>query len=81
MPNSTICLPSVVSADLTADCYHVVSVNYLDIQNWESAMFPNQINVAAQGPTNQLFNNIIGLSINNDSEKIIIDQTQGNIFV
>ncbi|XP_023323611.1 latrophilin-like protein 1 [Eurytemora carolleeae] len=75
MPNSTICLPSAVSAELTADCYHVVSVNYLDIQNNETAMFPEQI---GHESTNHLFNNIIGLTINNDTEKIVINQTQGN---
>ena len=77
MPNSTICLPAAVSAELTADCYHVVSVNYLDIQNNETAMFPEQIE---NGSTNHLFNNIIGLTINNDTEKIEINQTQGTFF-
>lgn len=77
MPNSTICLPSAVSAELTADCYHVVSVNYLDIQNNETAMFPEQIGLES---TNHLFNNIIGLTINNDTEKIVINQTQGTFF-
>ena len=71
MANSTVCFPPGASAELTADCFNVVSVNFLDIQNKKTAMFPDKIDSGSM--YHKLFNNIIGISVNNDSEKFTIN--------
>ena len=67
-----LCIPT--SVNTTSSCLHVVSFNLVNnINNNNTNKFPSfTSNAAVVNKSQQLVNSILGLSINNDTEKIVI---------
>ena len=71
MRNSSICLPlSIQNMEFPTECVDIVSVNYI-FNNNDTTMFPDYIN-NTRDDNQQLLENIVGFSINNDTSKITI---------
>ena len=71
MRNSSICLPPSIKDSIPTACVDIVSVNYI-FNNMDTMMFPNYID-NSRDSDQQLLENIVGFSINNDTTKITIE--------
>ena len=67
-----LCIPT--SVNTSSSCLHVVSFNIVNnINNNNTNKFPSfTSNAAVVNKSQQVVNSILGLSINNDTEKIVI---------
>ena len=66
-----LCIPT--SVNTTSSCLHVVSLNLVNMNNNKTNKFPSfTSNSGVDKNSEELVNSILGLSINNDTEKIVI---------